>query len=166
MERASPGGAAQTFDVYVTAADNSFSISGDDEVDGTDYTFGLAVVTSGSSPSGVALSRKVATAGWNGTRFAQVTPVGGLWAVPELSPGALIFSGQAADHGVNPDGGGAAFLLLNGQGRRVAAATYPGLWDALGKPALDGSSRFALPSPAGRALVAAGRAAPTLSAAR
>lgn len=155
IERASPGGTAQTFDVYVTAADNSFAISGDHEVDSTDYSFGLAIVTAGTTPSAVALYSKVAAATWNGTQFAQVTPAIPAWTPPDVDPGDFKFSAQTADHGTNPDGGGSAWLLINTIGRTVSAATYPGLWDALGKPTLTGGN-FPLPSPAGRTLVAAG----------
>lgn len=73
VERASPGGSAQTFDVYVTGSANVFVISGDHEVDNTDYAFGLAIMASGHAPTGVDLSRKVGTAVWDGSEFTSVT---------------------------------------------------------------------------------------------
>lgn len=72
VERASPGGVAQTFDVWVTGSDNSFAPSGGGEVDSTDYSFALAIVAAAATPSGVALGRKVATAVWDGTKFTAI----------------------------------------------------------------------------------------------
>jgi hypothetical protein len=72
VERASPGGGAATFDVYVTASDNDFASSGDGEVDSTVYAFALAIMASGVSPVGVALYRKVGSAPWDGAKFTAV----------------------------------------------------------------------------------------------
>lgn len=82
---ATSSGSAGLRDVFVTAADNSYSsgtvtVGGDTfpvEDDGTDYSFALAIVTSGGSPSGVALARRVAVAVWDGARFTAVAPVVG-----------------------------------------------------------------------------------------
>lgn len=80
VSRVSPGGGARTLDVFVTASDNVFTASGGGEIDSTDYAFGLAIVNTGTTPSGVALSRKIGTAVWDGTRFTSVTPIVGAQA--------------------------------------------------------------------------------------
>lgn len=72
VERASLGGVARNMDVFVTGSDNVFTPGGGGETDSTVYAFGVAVVESGASPAGVALSRKVATAAWDGTAFTSV----------------------------------------------------------------------------------------------
>jgi hypothetical protein len=68
-----PGGAAGTYDVYVTAADNDFSAA--DPADSTNYAFGLAVRATGSPPA-TALYRKVATLDWDGGQITGITPLG------------------------------------------------------------------------------------------
>lgn len=72
VERASPGGAARTLDVFVTGTANVAVPGGSGEVDETVYAFALAVVEEGATPSSVAHSRLVAKARWNGTQFAWV----------------------------------------------------------------------------------------------
>lgn len=72
IERTSPGGVAATFDVHVTGSDNVFTPSGGGEVDTTDYSFALAIVAAAATPAGVALTRKVATAVWDGTKFTAI----------------------------------------------------------------------------------------------
>jgi hypothetical protein len=74
VERASLGGSARTLDVYVTASDNSFA-PGNPEIDSTVYSFALAVVEHGATPTGVALYRLVATAAWTGSAFSGVNVV-------------------------------------------------------------------------------------------
>lgn len=73
VNRASPGGSARTMDVFVTASDNVFVAGGGGEIDNTVYSFGLSIVNSGTTPSGVALCRKVGTAVWDGAKFTSVT---------------------------------------------------------------------------------------------
>jgi microcystin-dependent protein len=184
VERASLGGTARAMDVHVTAADNSFAPSGEGETDNTNYTFALAITESGVLPTGAALSRKVYSAFWSGTRFLVVK--GLLPVVPDdasvtggpAGPGVKIagqtitadnlvqaLAGQLAYPGDYKfseqtadhgiNGTGAAWLLVSAS-RRVNAATYPALWAAMGSPAVDGSNTFALPALPSRALVAAG----------
>ena len=67
-----PGGAAGTYDVYVTAADNDLSAA--DPADATNYAFGLVIRPAGSPPT-TALYRKVGTCYWNGTAILRVDPL-------------------------------------------------------------------------------------------
>lgn len=80
VERASPGGAPTTFDVYVTASDNAFASDEDGEVDSTVYAFALAIMASGDTPGGVALYRKVGSAPWDGGKFTAVDVIVGAQA--------------------------------------------------------------------------------------
>ena len=74
-------GAARTVDVWVTAADNSFTAGSPGEVDNTDYSFALAIAETGVPPTGFAVQRQVAVAQWDGGRFVAISPlVGGVSA--------------------------------------------------------------------------------------
>lgn len=82
ISAAHPGGAAASYDVWVTASDNVFTPSGlppgsPPEVDGTVYTFALAITATGVPPVGPALNRKIATVQWDGTKITRITPVAG-----------------------------------------------------------------------------------------
>lgn len=65
FDRAHPGGAAGTYDVFVTATDNDFTGAPADIDAATDYSFGLDIQASGSTPS-TPLHRKVAEVDWDG----------------------------------------------------------------------------------------------------
>jgi hypothetical protein len=67
-----PGGAAGTYDVYVTAADNDFSLA--DPADATNYSFGLQIRAVGSPPA-TALSRKIGTVAWDGAQITAALPL-------------------------------------------------------------------------------------------
>lgn len=72
---AHPGGAAGSYDVFVTASDNSFTAGGPaGETDNTVYTFGLQILATGNVPS-TALYRKIATVLWSGTAIIQILPI-------------------------------------------------------------------------------------------
>lgn len=90
VERASPGGAARTMDVHVTGSDNVFTAGGGGEVDSTVYAFALAITDAGGTPAGVALSRKVGTAVWDGSKFTSLTQT-----VPPLPTFPLSLIGAA-----------------------------------------------------------------------
>lgn len=64
-----PGGAAGTYDVYVTGSDNSFA--GGPEVDSTVYAFGVQIRASGSPPA-TALYRKIGTCVWDGSAITRI----------------------------------------------------------------------------------------------
>jgi hypothetical protein len=75
-----PGGAAGTYDAFVTAHDNDTSAV--DPADATDYSFGLVIrarVSGSPDPppatGATALSRRVARVDWNGSAITDVTPV-------------------------------------------------------------------------------------------
>ena len=81
-------GAARSLDVHVTASDNVFRAPVGGEVgeqDSTIYTFGLAITETGVAPGGVALSRKVGTAAWDGAKFTATTPAWGIGLQLELT---------------------------------------------------------------------------------
>jgi hypothetical protein len=85
VSRGGVTGAARSLDVHVTASDNSFAAGVNGETDNTVYGFGLAITETGVAPTGVALSRKVGTALWDGTKFGRVVPDVG-WVTPEIVP--------------------------------------------------------------------------------
>lgn len=78
-----PGGAAGTHDVYVTAFAND--LTGVDPIDNTNYAFGLQVRARVAGnpdppPSGTpssAVSRRVATAAWDGAKYTDLTRLAG-----------------------------------------------------------------------------------------
>lgn len=115
-----PGGAAATYNLWATSADNSFTI-GPPEVDNTVYTFALQILPVGSSPS-TALFRQIGTVVWNGSAitdanllFDDPTVHGG------LVPGDLIQSAAASRPGA---------LLCDGSSYLRTA--WPALFNALG----------------------------------
>jgi hypothetical protein len=71
IESAAVSGAAGGRDVFVTASANDFSGSAP-TIDLTNYAFALAVVATGATPSGVALSRKVGELDWSGAAITAV----------------------------------------------------------------------------------------------
>ena len=68
-EATHPGGASGTYDVWVTATENSWT--GSPTVDSTDYNFGLVIRASGSPPTAT-LMRKVGEVDWDGTRITAL----------------------------------------------------------------------------------------------
>lgn len=70
---AHPGGAAGTYDVYVTGTDTNFTPP---STDSTIYTFSLAIRATGSPPV-TAISRKIGECGWDGTKLTWVRQLAG-----------------------------------------------------------------------------------------
>lgn len=153
VERAGSG-AARTVDVYVTAADNVFVAGSPGETDSTDYSFALAIVDTGAAAPATAIKRKVAVAGWDGSRFVALDPVIG--GVADLGqrwrPGDMKASAK-----VSPEPG---WLAANGA---AVTVTYPALRATLladGSPhGTDGSGNPLLPDMRGRMPMGAGTAA-------
>lgn len=81
VSRAHPGGAAATFDVFVTAADNAIVNVPDPFTDNTDYSFALAIVAHNATPPIVAgvvdIFRKIGELTWNGAAITAVTQLVG-----------------------------------------------------------------------------------------
>lgn len=77
ITRAHPGGAAGSYDVFVTASANSITQSPNPYTDSTQYAFALAIVPAGQAPAvqaGVVdIYRKVGSAQWNGSAITQIT---------------------------------------------------------------------------------------------
>lgn len=75
VDAAHPGGAAGTYDVWVTGSDNSFtSVPTEDK---TVYAWGLSILATGGSP-GTAISRKVAEVEWSGTAITALRHLTGV----------------------------------------------------------------------------------------
>lgn len=150
-------GPAGTYDIYVTCNDNNFITNPTPpppEVDNTVYSFQLASVAAGSTPTGVAHSRKIAEAAFDGTRILMVRQlVGGATDGSQLwQPGMIQMSGAA-----NPPAG---WLLCNGAA--VSRSTYAALYAALGGPSSpwgqgDGSTTFNVPDLRSRVPIGAGQ---------
>ena len=75
VSAAHPGGAAGTYNVFVTASDNSFTL-GSTTTDSTVYAFGLQILATGSSPS-TALYRQVGYVEWSGTAITALVTAAG-----------------------------------------------------------------------------------------
>lgn len=82
ISRAHPGGAAGSWDVYVTAINNKIDSTPSPGTDNTNYAFALRIVKSGETPTieaGVVdVYRKVGSVAWSGseiTRVEQTVPV-------------------------------------------------------------------------------------------
>jgi hypothetical protein len=88
VDAAHPGGAAGTYDVYLTASDNVFTPSGNPpgqtpEIDNTVYAFSMTIRPAGSPPA-TALYRRIAQVVWDGSAITRVLMVaGGSAMVPD-----------------------------------------------------------------------------------
>lgn len=82
VSRAHPGGAAATFDVFVTAKANAIVNAPAPFTDNTDYSFALAIVAAGATPPIVAgtvdLFRKIGELTWDGAAITSVTQLVGV----------------------------------------------------------------------------------------
>lgn len=74
-EATHPGGAAGTYDVWVTAADNNYA--GQPTVDSTDTSYNLVIRASGSPPT-AAKKRKIGEVVWDGSKITTVIHYGGM----------------------------------------------------------------------------------------
>jgi hypothetical protein len=101
INRAHPGGAAGTYDVWVVTTDNSYA--GVPEVDSTVYAFDLRIVTSGSSPvTGAGATfwgRKIGQLTWDGASITSITQnVGGSGGGTGYGAGIILdFEGPEAN---------------------------------------------------------------------
>lgn len=141
-----PGGTAGTYNLWATAADNSFTI-GPPEIDNTIYTFSIAILAVGSTPA-TALYRQIGTVQWNGTKVTDANLLGDDPATRgSMMPGDLIFSAAATRPGA---------LLADGSA--VSRTTYAALFNLIGTTygAGDGSTTFNLPDYRGRVIVGVG----------
>lgn len=143
-----PGGAAGIYNLWATAADNSFTI-GPPEVDNTVYTFSIQILASGNTPA-TALYRQIGTVAWNGTAITDANlleddPV----THGNLVPGDFIFAAQASRPGA---------LLCDGSS--YLRTTYPALFNAVGGASspygLADGTHFNVPDLRGRTLIGVG----------
>lgn len=141
-----PGGASGIYNLFATAADNSFTI-GPPEIDSTVYTFAIQILPIGSSP-GTALFRQIGTVQWNGT---AITDVNLLLDDPAtrgtLMPGDIIWSAASSRTGA---------LLADGSA--VSRTTFAALFNLIGTTygAGNGSTTFNLPDFRGRTIIGVG----------
>lgn len=155
-------GPAGTYDLYVTCGDNDFSTNlepppAPPEVDSTVYSFALAALTGGQTPSistTVTHFRRVGQAITDGSRILALRQlIGGVVDSQQLPyPGFIQPSA-----GQSPPPG---WLLCNGAA--VSRITYSALYAALGGATSqwgqgDGSQTFNVPDLRGRAPVGAGQ---------
>lgn len=120
-----PSGAAGTYDVFVTATDNRFTL-GETTVDGTDYAFAISIRAQGAFPS-TPLYRKVAEVDWNGSAItalrhtiaqrrdnATIMPTSPLAGFTPLRVRGA--ASQTAPLAVFEDSTGAALVYIGGSG--------------------------------------------------
>lgn len=146
-----PGGAAGTYNLWATAADNNFAI-GPPEVDSTVYSFAIQILAVGSTPA-TALFRQIGTVQWNGTAITDANLITDDPVVHgTFMPGDLIYTVVASRAGA---------LLCDGSS--YLRTTYPALFNALGGAAspygfADGT-HFNVPDLRGRTIIGVGTGA-------
>jgi len=147
---ANVGPAAGNYDLFVTATPNSFATNlspPPPETDSTDYTFGLAALVRGQTPSSPQW-RKIGEAVFDGTRITSLRQLLG------KSDSAAMF--QAGDlkqsFAAAPPSG---WLLCDGA--LYSVASYPELFGAIGYTYGGSGASFNVPDCRGRGLVAAGQ---------
>lgn len=136
INRAHPGGAAGTYDIYVGAANNKVTGGGVDE---TNRAFVLRIVEAGKTPAieaGIVdIFRKVGSCIWSGTEITSIAQTVG--AVETLAkPGDLRFT-----HRTVLDPG-----WVKAEGQELSRTVYNALWKALGEPNTgNGTTTFTVP---------------------
>lgn len=100
VQRAHPGGAAGTYDIWLVTTDNSYSGT-TPETDSTNYAFDLRIVASGGNPvTGVGATywgRKVGTLTWDGAAITDIQQaVGGAITSYQTIAAAINFIGTLA----------------------------------------------------------------------
>lgn len=136
--RAHPGGAAGTYDVYVTASANNIVNTPVTGTDNTVYSFELAITASGVPPTIVAgvvdHYRKIGECHWNGTAIDDVRQIVGQMGQTDVarptSPNALtsplrarMAAGQSADGFIVEDSTGTAVFRVTPAGALIASST-------------------------------------------
>jgi microcystin-dependent protein len=148
-------GGAGTYDIFVTATDNSFSVNPSPpppELDATNYAFALATpLLQGNTPA-AAHFRKVGEAIFDGTRVLNLRQTIGADGAQLAQPGDVKMSAASSPS--------AGWLLCNGQA--VSRTTYAALYAALGGTGSpfgqgDGSSTFNVPDLRSRFPIGAGQ---------
>lgn len=157
VNRAHPGGAAGSWDVYVVAAANDIESTPEPGTDDTDYAFDLRIEKSGTTPTieaGVVdIYRLVGNLVWSGAAITALTQTVGIpSAIGEriFRPGDLKHTARSA---LDP-----GFLKCEGQ--EVSRVTYAELFAAIGTSygVGNGSTTFNLPDYRERVAVGPGGA--------
>lgn len=89
VDRAHPGGAAATFDIFVTAADNDIVGTPLPNTDNTVYAFELRIVAHNTTPGGVDIFRKVGELVWDGAAIEAIRQTVPLVTGAMLADGAI-----------------------------------------------------------------------------
>jgi microcystin-dependent protein len=129
VNRAHPGGAAGSWDIYVVAVANDIESTPEPGTDDTDYAFALRIEKSGTTPTieaGVVdIYRLVGNLVWSGAAITALTQTVGI----PSAIGERVFRPGDLKHT-------ARFVLdagfLKCEGQQVLIATYPELYAALG----------------------------------
>lgn len=147
---AHPGGAANLYPMFITAADNDIESSPAPFTDDTNYSFGLQILAPGATPT-TALFRQIGTVIWSGTKILAVRQTVGRPLDVGWNPGDLKLSLRPA----------ADFGWVFGDGATYSRTACADLFAALGSLAGpgDGSTTFTVPNYGSRALMAAGTGA-------
>jgi hypothetical protein len=115
VARTHPGGAAGTYDVFVTAADNAVVNTPAANTDNTNYAFSLDIKMPGSTPTLVAgtvdLFRKVGTLTWDGSAVTGVTST---LPPPDASLGVVRSPDASTTNVIQPQGAGILPLTVRG----------------------------------------------------
>lgn len=128
---AHPGGAAGTYDVFVTGSDNAFVLGGT-TVDNTVYNFGVEIKASGATPS-TAIYRKIGEVDWDGAAITAIRTLAGSRrddaAIQPTAPIAAVTplrvrgaASQSAALGIFQNSAGAALVSVSAAGALVFGA--------------------------------------------
>jgi microcystin-dependent protein len=149
---ANVGPAAGNYDLFVTATPNSFATNPTPpppETDSTDYTFGLAALARGTTPTQPQY-RKVGEAVFDGTKITSLRQLLG-----KSDSAAMFAAGDLKQSfAASPPSG---WLLCDGT--LYPVATYPALFGAIGYTYGGSGASFNVPDCRGRGMVAAGQGA-------
>jgi microcystin-dependent protein len=167
INRAHPGGAAGTWDIYATAVNNKIDATPAPGTDNTTYAFSLRIVKAGETPSieaGVVdIFRLVGTLAWSGAEITALTQTLNNHSVPIYGPAVPPAASEVWEPGdLKPTARATApagWLLA--QGQAVSRATFKALFEAIGTTfgVGDGSTTFNVPDGRGRSMIGSGTAA-------
>lgn len=112
VDRTVPAGGAGDYDIFVTASANGAPTDVPPSAPpGDDYSFSLAIVASGGTPSGVGIYRKVGTLTWNGSAITVLRQIVNAVTAERLAP-ALKHATAGLTLGVLTPGQLASFTVL------------------------------------------------------
>lgn len=154
VNRAHPGGAAGTWDIYAVAAANSIVNVPAVGTDATVRTFALRIVEAGKTPpieaGTVDIFRKIGSLLWTGAEVIGISQIVGGGPEGQLKPGDLKFTHRTVVD-VN---------YIKAEGQELSRTVYAVLWKAMGEPNTgNGTTTFNAPDHRGRSPMGAGTGA-------